>query len=89
MSVTIVLDIYGVCFRYLSFVFQISYRATTFVSSSVNSIDYIQRELWFSNNQSLELKHILFYYQADCQLLQCRRSGLCKVTKTDKMLIRK
>ena len=55
----------------------------------MNSIDYIQRELWFSNNQLLELKHILFYYRADCQALQCRRSGLCKVTKTDKMLIRK
>ena len=38
---------------------------------------------------SLEPKHILFYYRADCLTLECRRSGLRQVTKTDKMPIRK
>ena len=40
-------------------------------------------------NQSLEAKHILFYYRADCLTLERRRSGLRQVTKTDKMPIRK
>ena len=40
-------------------------------------------------NRSLEPKHILFYYRADCLALERRRSGLRQVTKTDKMPIRK
>ena len=39
--------------------------------------------------RSLEPKHILFYYRADCLALERRHSGLRQVTKTDKMLIRK
>ena len=35
--------------------------------------------------RSLEPKHILFYYRADCLALERRRSGLRQVTKTDKM----
>ena len=38
---------------------------------------------------SLEPKHILLYYRADCLTLERRRSGLRQVTKTDKMPIRK
>ena len=37
--------------------------------------------------RSLEPKHILFYYRADCLALQRRRSGLRQGTKTDKMPI--
>ena len=43
----------------------------------------------FNPNRTLEAKHILFYYQADCLALKRRRSGLRQVTKTDKMPIRK
>ncbi len=39
--------------------------------------------------RSLEPKHILFYYRADCLALERRRSGLRQVTKTNKMPIRK
>ena len=34
--------------------------------------------------RSLEPKHILFYYRADCLALERRHSGLRQVTKTDK-----
>ena len=43
----------------------------------------------FNPIRSLEPKHILFYYRADCLVLECRRSGLRQVTKTNKMPIRK
>ena len=43
----------------------------------------------FNPKRLLELKHILFYYRADCMPLQRMRSGLRHVTKTDKMPIRK
>ena len=43
----------------------------------------------FNPNRSLEPKHILFYYRADCLALGRRRSGLRQVTKTHKMPIRK
>ena len=43
----------------------------------------------FNPNRSLEPKHILFYYRADCLSLGRRRSGLRQATKTDKMPIRK
>ena len=33
--------------------------------------------------QSLEPKHILFYYRTDCLALERRRSGLRQVKKTD------
>jgi len=39
--------------------------------------------------RSLEPKHILFYYRADCLPFERRRSGLRQVTKTNKMPIRK
>ena len=35
--------------------------------------------------RSLEPKHILFYYRADCLALERRRSGLRQVTKTEKV----
>ena len=40
--------------------------------------------LTFNPILSLEPKHILFYYRVDCLTLDCRRSGLRQVTKTDK-----
>ena len=40
-------------------------------------------------NRSLEPKHILFYYRADCLALGRRRSGLRQVKKADNMPIRK
>ena len=43
----------------------------------------------YNPNRSLEPKHILFYYRADCLALERRRSGLRQVTKTHKMPIRK
>ena len=43
----------------------------------------------FNPIRSLEPKHILFYYRADCLALVRRRSGLRQATKTDKMPIRK
>ena len=45
--------------------------------------------LTFNSILSLEPKHILFYYRADCLALERRRSGLRQVTKTHKMPIRK
>ena len=45
--------------------------------------------LTFNPIRSLESKHILFYYRADYLALECRRSGLRQVTKTNKMSIRK
>ena len=42
----------------------------------------------FNPIRSLEPKHILLYYRADCVALECRRSGLRQVTKTNKMPIR-
>ncbi len=45
--------------------------------------------LTFNSILSLEPKHILLYYRADCLALERRRSGLRQVTKTHKMPIRK
>ena len=39
--------------------------------------------------RSLEPKHILFYYRADCLALERRRRGLRQVTKTHRVSIRK
>ena len=52
-------------------------------------IKLVQPLFLFNPIQSLEPKHILFYYRADCLALERRRSGLRQVTKTDKMPIRK
>ena len=43
----------------------------------------------FNPNRSLEPKHILFYYRADCLSLERRRSGLRQATKTDNLLDKK
>jgi len=45
--------------------------------------------LTFNPIRSLEPKHILYYYRADCLTLERRCSGLRQVTKTHKMPIRK
>jgi len=45
--------------------------------------------LTFNPIRSLEPKHILLYYQADCLALERRRSGLRQVIKTHKMPIKK
>ena len=39
----------------------------------------------FNPIRSLEPKHILFYYRADCLSLERRRSGLRQATKTDNL----
>ena len=41
------------------------------------------------SNGSLDPKHTLFYYRANCLYLQQRRSGLRQVTKADKITTRK
>ena len=61
---------------------EISIRAIEAIRSS------IKNEKALNPNCSLEPRHILFYYRADCLALECRCSGLRQVTKTDKVPIK-